>query len=159
VLNIGISLCEALTYAHSANVLHCDIKPSNVFVDAAGKAAKLADFGIARVMAGAERSALVTKMIGTPGYMAPEQKSLGAMVSPRTDLFLLSRTLADFMGAYLNADGNLEFPGDLSAASAVGVLKRGLSPEPENRPENAREVGHLLKEALVACDGRKMSEG
>jgi len=83
----------------NANVMHGDIKPSNVFVDPAGRAAKLADFGIARAVGGTERSALVTRLIGTPRYMAPEQKTVGALVGPRTDLYLLSRTLADFIGA------------------------------------------------------------
>jgi serine/threonine-protein kinase PknK len=149
-LTVGICLCEALAYAHSANVLHGDIKPSNVFVDPAANAAKLADFGIARVVGGADRNALVTKLVGTPSYMAPEQKLLGAKVGPRTDLYLLSRTLADFIGASLNQRGEVELPDDVSLAATVAVLKRGLAPEPANRPEDARVFGRLLQDALVA---------
>ena len=132
-------------------MLHGDIKPSNVFVDPAADAAKLADFGIARVAGGVERNALVTTLIGTPAYMAPEQKLVGAKVGPRTDLYLLSRTLADFIGVGLNRHGEIEFPDDVSMAATVAVLRQALAPEPTNRPADAREFCRLLQDALAVA--------
>ena len=151
VLQVGVCLCEALAYAHSANVLHGDINPSNVFVDPAAETAKLADFGIARAVGGVERSALVTRLIGTPGYMAPEQMVVGARVGPRTDIYLLARTLADFVGATVSRNGDVELPDDAAMAASVAVLKRGLAPEPANRPSDAREFGRMLQDALAAA--------
>jgi O-acetyl-ADP-ribose deacetylase (regulator of RNase III) len=150
VLSVGICLCDALAHAHNANVMHGDIKPSNVFVDPAGRAAKLADFGIARAVGGTERSALVTRLIGTPRYMAPEQKTVGALVGPRTDLYLLSRTLADFIGATVDNDGAVGLPDDATVAPAAAVLKRGLANEADHRPMDATEFGSLLQGALAA---------
>ena len=150
VLSVGICLCDALAHAHDANVLHGDIKPSNVFVDPAGRAAKLADFGIARAVGGTERNALVTKLIGTPRYMAPEQKTVGALIGPRTDLYLLARTLADFIGATVDKNGGIGLPDDESVAPAAAVLKRGLANEAAHRPTDANEFGSLLQGALAA---------
>jgi serine/threonine protein kinase len=150
VLRVGICLCDALAYAHSANVLHGDIKPSNVFVDPGADAAKLADFGIARVVGGAGQNALVTRLIGTPRYMAPEQKTLGAKVGPRTDLYLLARTLADFLGASVNPAGQVVLVEDGSMTAPVAALRRGLALEPSDRPSDAREYGRFLQDALAA---------
>jgi O-acetyl-ADP-ribose deacetylase (regulator of RNase III) len=149
VLTVGVRLCEALAYAHTSNVLHGDIKPSNVFIDPTGDRAKLADFGIARVIGIRERSALVTTLVGTVAYMAPEQKEFGARVGPWTDIYLLARTLADLIGARTTTRGAVEFPGDVWMEPAVSVLRRGLAPEPRNRPTDAQEFGRLLSGALA----------
>ena len=79
--------------AHDAGVLHLDIKASNIFVDPAGDQPKLGDFGIATALGPKHHDALVTRLVGTPGYMAPEQKALGAKVGPWTDVYQLAATL------------------------------------------------------------------
>jgi serine/threonine protein kinase len=150
VLEVGISLCDALSCAHAAAVLHGDIKPSNVFVDEAGARAKLADFGIAQVIGIREGAALVRRLVGTPAYMAPEQKVLGARVGPRTDIYLLARTLAEFIGVRRTSDGTLDFPDDVTLQPAVKMFTRGLMPAPEKRPSDAREFGLMLRDALAA---------
>jgi len=75
VVSIMVQLLEALAYAHEQGVWHRDIKPANLIVMRNGKL-KIADFGIARI----ESSNLthVGVVMGTPGYMAPEQYT-GAM--------------------------------------------------------------------------------
>ena len=67
---IGLAVCEALETAHAKDIIHRDIKPGNILIDARGRA-KVADFGIAR-LTGSEGASLGTQ-IGTPAYMAPEQ--------------------------------------------------------------------------------------
>jgi O-acetyl-ADP-ribose deacetylase (regulator of RNase III) len=149
VLAVGIRLCDALEYAHAANVLHGDIKPSNVFVEPTGDRAKLADFGIARVIGSRDRNALVTRLVGTPDYMAPEQRAFGAKVTPKTDIYLLGRTLAEFVGARTRGDV-LDFPDIPALRPTTTVLRRALDVEPENRPLNAHEFGRMLGGALTA---------
>ena len=75
------SLLEAVAYAHSRRVIHCDINPHNVLIDASG-VAKLADFGIAKV---AHRTQIAGSGSGTVGYLAPEQ-AMGQL-SFRSDVF------------------------------------------------------------------------
>jgi serine/threonine protein kinase len=151
VLSIGIKLCEALACAHAANVLHGDIKPSNVFVDPAAERAKLADFGIARVVGTHEQHALVTSLAGTPAFMAPEQKVRGARLGPWTDVYLLGRTLAAFLDPVkaLRDTG----PNSVAIVSRKGLaaIKAALADRPEGRPKTAAEFGQLLFEAAGAA--------
>jgi serine/threonine protein kinase len=64
-------VAEGLDYAHQRTVVHRDVKPANILFDAAGNAF-LGDFGIARIVGGSGASA-TNALIGTPGYMSPEQ--------------------------------------------------------------------------------------
>ncbi len=152
VVRVGMRLSDALAYAHSAGIVHGDIKPRNIFVDPAGDRAKLADFGIARVVGTKQRDALVTRLAGTPAYMAPEQKSYGARIGPWTDIYLLARTLADLLGwSPEKADDGSAVHGDGSLIEPViAVLRRGLATAPEERPKGADEFGSLLAGALQA---------
>src|ERR1700730_15561367 len=65
-------LCAGMAYAHRARIVHRDIKPGNIMVDAENNLIKILDFGIARNL---ESSAPVTQVVGTPSYMSPEQTS------------------------------------------------------------------------------------
>jgi eukaryotic-like serine/threonine-protein kinase len=75
ILQIGISLCDALEHAHAEGVIHRDVKPGNVLVPDRpnpGHFAKLTDFGVARVIGG-DSLTRTGDVIGTAAYMAPEQ--------------------------------------------------------------------------------------
>src|SRR4030095_5730152 len=82
-VSIMAQLLDALHYAHEQGVWHRDIKPANIIIMKNGKL-KIADFGIARI----ETSNLthIGALMGTPGYMAPEQYS-GPAVDWRADIF------------------------------------------------------------------------
>jgi eukaryotic-like serine/threonine-protein kinase len=83
VVSIMIQLLDALQHAHEQGVWHRDIKPANIIVMRNGKL-KIADFGIARI--DSSNLTQVGAVMGTPGYMAPEQYS-GAVVDWRADIF------------------------------------------------------------------------
>src|SRR5215204_2760785 len=92
-------ICDALQFAHDEGVLHRDIKPENILLDAKGRV-KLADFGIAKLVtereaalagAPAGESALTDAhgALGTPQYMAPEQRAAPSEVDHRADIYSL----------------------------------------------------------------------
>ncbi|MDQ6926407.1 MAG: protein kinase, partial [Candidatus Eremiobacteraeota bacterium] len=80
-------VAQALAYAHARHVVHRDVKPENIFLDAISGHALLADFGIAR-SAEAESLTMTGTAIGTPFYMSPEQVD-GRPVDGRSDLYSL----------------------------------------------------------------------
>jgi len=89
---VGIAIGGALSVAHKAGVIHRDIKPHNILLDAHG-GLKLADFGIARVL---ERDANLTQtgmVIGTINFMPPEQLESTRTVDARADIYALGVTL------------------------------------------------------------------
>ncbi|WP_030056662.1 MULTISPECIES: serine/threonine-protein kinase [Streptomyces] len=87
---LGAGLAEALEAVHAADLVHRDLKPSNVLLAPDGP--RVVDFGIS---VAAEATALTRTgvIVGTPGFMAPEQLT-GAPVTPATDVFALGAVLA-----------------------------------------------------------------
>jgi serine/threonine protein kinase len=81
-------VAAALAHAHAARVVHRDVKPENVFLDAASGRAMLADFGIAVELGRPGSAASGGEAAGTPSYMAPEQVA-GRPVDERTDVYAL----------------------------------------------------------------------
>jgi len=95
VVEIGLALCDALAHAHARGVVHRDVKPGNVIVPEApedgGAAAKLTDFGIARIV-GDDALTRTGDVLGTLAYMAPEQAE-GRGASAASDLYSLALVL------------------------------------------------------------------
>ena len=99
---IGISLGEALAYAHVSGILHRDLKPENVMIRRDGEA-KLMDFGIARFL-NESQVTMTGALVGSPAYMSPEQATEREL-DQRSDLFSLGTLL------YEIATGHLPFTG------------------------------------------------
>ena len=145
-------LLGALASAHRAGVIHRDIKPANVLFDDRGEPC-LADFGVALSHDQTHGLTAAGMVVGTPGFMAPEQ-ARGEPVSPATDVFSLGATLlfaATGDGPYGQGD-----PGLLMVRAASGrvervpkslpkslrkLLRATLDPRPERRPTAAGLAG------------------
>lgn len=123
VAEIGAQIAEALAAAHARGLVHQDVKPANVMLSPSG--VKVVDFGIAAI-AGERRGPMI---IGTPDYMAPEQRS-GAPATPATDVYALGLVLSRALGegqrvpprlTELIADCTRENPGRRPSAESVAT--------------------------------------
>ncbi|WP_457964382.1 serine/threonine protein kinase [Arthrobacter sp. D1-29] len=138
---IGAELSEALQYIHHHEVVHRDVKPANILLARYGSdttiRAKLADFGIARMLDGTRHTA--TNMIpGTAAYLSPEQAS-GEPVGPPADIYSLGLVLLEAL------TGKAEFPGPPLEA-AVARLSRA--------PVVPAALGNRWKPLLTAMTAR-----
>jgi hypothetical protein len=95
IVGLGIALCRALAHAHEQGVVHRDIKPSNILIPSKpttpAEAAKLTDFGVARVLGG-DTLTRTGDVVGTAAYMAPEQAA-GREAGVAADLFSVAVVL------------------------------------------------------------------
>ncbi|HLA36134.1 MAG TPA: serine/threonine-protein kinase [Rhodocyclaceae bacterium] len=122
VLSIVARVADALSYAHSNNVVHRDIKPANIMYEPTSDQVKVTDFGIARIT---DSSKTKTGMVlGTPSYMSPEQLA-GKKIDGRSDLFSLGVML------YQMSCGKLPFEGD-----SMAQLMFRIANEPHPNPRN-----------------------
>ena len=137
-LSIAKCLLEALEHAHAAGILHCDVKPENVMIPAAGSA-KLLDFGIARHLlarpadlnrrdSGATGLSASGQFVGTIGYMAPEQL-LGEILDARTDVFQVGVVLYEMLA------GRPAFTGNSPLERLASVLSDVPDRDALSRPE------------------------
>jgi TPR repeat protein len=122
-------LCAGLHYAHRAGIIHRDIKPVNVMVDAEG-IVKILDFGIARAAALSLTQAGTQPgtVLGTLNYMSPEQLS-GKAVDPRTDIFAVGAVFYELLA------GRQAFPGDIDSGILQLILLTGPTPLAQLRPD------------------------
>jgi serine/threonine-protein kinase len=74
LIELLAGVADGLACAHDAGILHRDVKPDNILVTGSGHA-KLADFGLAKLMDAPERGATPGTILGTIAYMSPEQAS------------------------------------------------------------------------------------
>ena len=191
--HIGAQIADALAAAHAAGIVHRDLKPENIHLeprDDGTELVKVLDFGIARVpdadaasapLGSAPRQALtrIGTIIGTPGYMAPEQ-ALGEVVDLRADLYALGVILWEMIaGRYLWADSAeisllftrqlTETPLSLREASGDAtvppelelLVAQLLSRSRDGRPERAAQVRDILRSVSfqVAVSAAALSTG
>ena len=161
-------LLDAVGYAHEKGVVHRDIKPDNVFVSTEGRV-KLSDFGIARASDTATRATVAGSVLGTPGYMSPEQAS-GRQVDARSDLFSVGVVAYEMLsgsnpfGTASDTDAVTllyrivhepapELPDNVCAglpADMRPAIRAALSKDPANRPQTAADFKAMLHGGGVA---------
>jgi CheY-like chemotaxis protein len=159
-LGIAQQLAVSLQVAHEQGVIHRDIKPQNMLLDADG-VLKVMDFGIARLTQSGSTLTQAGMVIGTPAYMSPEQL-LAEEVDARSDLYAVGVVLYECLTGVLpfeaaspialiakvlhtvpitpaERDGSVPLP-------LSGLVMRLLDKEPGGRPGSARELRELLAE-------------
>jgi len=138
-LQIAREVADALSYAHSCNVVHRDIKPANILLDSGH--ALVADFGVARAIGGGQTSS--GHVIGTPAYMSPEQVDGSEYLDGRSDIYSLGAVLFEML------TGEPPFRG--STVTAI-IANRLTSPAP-----SARAFRELVPEAVDSAVKKAMA--
>jgi eukaryotic-like serine/threonine-protein kinase len=146
VLRIGIQLADALVIAHGGDLIHRDIKPGNVLLDAGGARALLTDFGLVRALDDATltRSGVLA---GTPDYMSPEQ-ARGDSLTTSSDLFSLGSLL------YAMLTGHPPFRAENPMAVMNRICHEKPRPLRELRGDVPVELAQLV-DRLLAKSPRK----
>ncbi len=142
-LGLVPQLCAALQFAHDAGVMHRDVKPENILLDARGQV-KLADFGIAKLLdAGAADPGLTVTgaSVGTPQYMAPEQIEHPGAVDHRADIYSLGVVFYELLTGELPL-GRFSPPSAKTPLDARvdEIVMRALAKERELRQQSAAEL-------------------
>lgn len=165
-LVIALNLARALDYAHSANIVHRDIKPDNIILLSDSESIKVADFGIARVSESDEaQKTQVGSVLGTPRYMSPEQ-ALGENIDGRSDLFSVGTIMyemltgkkafdAENMGTLMMqiSQKQPEPLKKLNADIPIGlrqIVQKLLQKSPDKRFQNGAELAKALSGELNA---------
>ncbi|MBN2431751.1 MAG: protein kinase [Acidobacteria bacterium] len=148
-VRLVLPLLDALEYSHRRGVVHRDIKPGNIILDAQARP-YLMDFGIAKSM----DSVLKTRtglLLGTPAYIAPEQASR-QVVDGRADLYALGVTLYEMI------TGHYPFPMDDPVQSVV--LRLTEKPDKPSRwlPDIHAELERIILKALERDKGRRHAD-
>jgi len=160
-------VADALSYAHSKGVIHCDIKPANIFM--VGRTLpKVVDFGIARVAHGQVIPALEGVVAGSPHYLAPEQLR-GETIDRRCDVYSLGvvmyellthrkafngQSLPEIVDAVQNTsppdvhDVRPEVPASLS-----GLVHKAMARDPQQRYRSARQLSQELRQWIDSEGG------
>lgn len=174
---LAAQIADALSAARAAGIVHRDLKPDNVLIqprDDGGELAKILDFGIAHVrsantentqLAGTQLTRVGT-IVGTPGYMSPEQ-AVGEAVDHRTDIYalgvvlwecitgvalwdapdvptLLGKQLSQTPPTMSSASGRSDVPRELEE-----LVAKMLARSPADRPEQAGEVRDALRQLIA----------
>jgi serine/threonine-protein kinase len=134
LLRIFVLVCQAVDYAHSRGVVHCDLKPSNILLGSFGQVL-VVDWGLAYV---AEEGTVFRG--GTPGYVSPEQMEAGGKIDERADVYALGSILYEVLCGRQPFD-------DSAYQSPQGIRHPGILPPPpvqvfahRSTPEELEEV-------------------
>jgi eukaryotic-like serine/threonine-protein kinase len=169
-MRILTAVCSAIEAAHREGVLHRDLKPENILLPAGDTAAKVLDFGVAKLVTdephqpGNDAATVMTAagmIIGTPAYMAPEQFR-ATPADGRTDVYSLGVIAYEMLSGELPFGGGSladvvlaqsrgvpPMPPDLVPLAAERAILGALSADPDRRPASPQAFAHLLASAMM----------
>ena len=147
-VDVAIQIARGLTAAHAKGLVHRDLKPENVFLVADGQV-KILDFGLAKTAEPGDSAATATQMamtdpgtvLGTVGYMAPEQVR-GHALDARTDLFALGTVLYEMVA------GQRAFRRDTAAETMTAILREDVPDLPAPQAAQAPALDRIIRHCL-----------
>lgn len=143
-IGLFLKVCAAVSYAHGRLVIHRDLKPDNILVDASGEP-KLLDFGIARLL-NADATATLTMHAMTLAYASPEQIE-GATLGTASDVYSLGVVLYELVAGVRPFE-------DLATehARSSAVLVGHITPPSQQRPRDGAKVGEVKRQRRLPAD-------
>ena len=179
VIHIGGQILDSLSEAHQSRIIHRDLKPDNIFVTKVGLQpdfVKVLDFGIAKLDRGEARKRQITQtgvVVGSPGYMAPEQVQSLPMTG-QVDLYAVGAVMYEMLTGDVVFSGESAFEiamkhvheppsppeanGRLLTGSLVNLILSLLEKDPSQRPQNASAALHELKKCMGDYAGTSLSQ-
>lgn len=141
-IRLGQEIASGLAVVHRHGLVHRDVKPDNVWLEAPGGGVKILDFGLARFIHEDAKLTRTGTIMGTPAYMAPEQ-ARGQAVDARSDLFSLGCIL------YSLCTGSVPFGGDSAMAILTALATTQPRPVHEVNPVMPRALSDLVMQLLA----------
>lgn len=145
-------LCRSLDEAHKLGIVHRDLKPANLLLSRDESSLKVADFGLAKHIDHPDFAFTLTQdqaALGTPYYMAPEQREGSGKVDQRADIYSLGVVFYEMLTGELPSAGHFKPPSQLAAVSARydAVILKALEPDPTDRYADLSEMLAALERA------------
>ncbi|MBS2965822.1 serine/threonine protein kinase [Actinocrinis puniceicyclus] len=144
-VSIASDIAAGLAAAHARGVVHRDVKPENVLMESATGAARLTDFGIARLVDGPRRTR-ATRIVGTPDYLAPEVIE-GCPPGPPVDVYALGTLIFELLTGWTPFGGG--HPG--------AVLRRHVTEPVPDVPGMPEAIGELLTVCLSKAPAARLT--
>lgn len=148
-LRTALKVARALGAAHARGMIHRDVKPQNILVDAAGEPF-LTDFGLARHVGGGGSLTQTGSLVGTPGFMSPEQaRGELRLLGPASDVFSLGATL------YFLCTRRAPFEGETELEVIRKVIETEPRPPRSVDPRVPREIEAIVLKAMAKDAARR----
>ncbi len=144
VIRVAREVASGLVAAHACGIVHRDIKPANIWLEEPSGRAKILDFGLA--VAGTDHLSPRNSVIGSPGYLSPEQ-ARNEPVDDRTDLYALGAVL------YQMCCGKLPLSSDSMSGQLIAIICRPITPLAKRAPETPQPLCDLIG-SLLAKEAR-----
>lgn len=148
VVEIMLQAAKALSYAHSHDIIHRDIKPDNLMITKEGTV-KIADLGIAKKLDRTREATDAGLVLGTPNYMAPEQATDAALTDRRSDVYALGSTV------YHMLSGKPPYQGKNALEILTNVVKRKPEPIEKLRPDLPKHLLQIINKMMARDPERR----